>query len=55
MFQLWVLGSLDNTGSLTTLGRKMIEFPLDPTLSKMLIVSEDMGCSAEVLVSNYVH
>lgn len=36
-------------GSLTNLGRKMVEFPLDPTLSKMLIVSEGMGCSDEVL------
>lgn len=31
------------------MGRKMVEFPLDPTLSKMLIMSEDMGCSDEVL------
>jgi pre-mRNA-splicing factor ATP-dependent RNA helicase DHX38/PRP16 len=51
MYQLWVLGSLDNTGTLTPLGRNMIEFPLDPALSKMLIVSTDMGCSAEILVS----
>ena len=50
MFQLWVLGALDNTGGLTQLGRGMIDFPLDPTLSKMLLVSQDMGCSAEVLV-----
>jgi pre-mRNA-splicing factor ATP-dependent RNA helicase DHX38/PRP16 len=51
MYQLWTLGALDNTGSLTDLGRLMVEFPLDPALSKMLIVSVDMGCSAEVLVS----
>jgi len=49
MYQLWVLGALDNTGNLTPLGRKMVEFPLDPPLSKMLIVSEDLGCSAEIL------
>lgn len=53
MYQLWVLGALDNTGSLTKLGRKMVEFPLDPALSKMLNVSVDMGCSAEILVSFY--
>lgn len=40
MYQLWVLGALDNTGCLTELGRKMVEFPLDPPLSKMLIISE---------------
>ena len=51
MYQLWVLGALDNTGTLTPLGRNMVEFPLDPALSKMLIVSTDMGCSAEILVS----
>ena len=51
MYQLWVLGALDNTGCLTTLGRNMVEFPLDPALSKMLIVSVEMGCSAEMLVS----
>jgi len=50
MYQLWVLGALDNTGTLTPLGRNMEEFPLDPALSKMLIVSTEMGCSAEILV-----
>ncbi|ULU01767.1 hypothetical protein L3Y34_001812 [Caenorhabditis briggsae] len=49
MYQLWTLGALDNTGQLTPMGRKMVEFPLDPTLSKMLIVSAEMGCSDEVL------
>uniref|UniRef100_A0A8W8KCT8 Helicase C-terminal domain-containing protein n=1 Tax=Magallana gigas TaxID=29159 RepID=A0A8W8KCT8_MAGGI len=49
MYQLWITGALDNTGSLTPLGRQMVEFPLDPSLSKMLIVSLDMGCSAEIL------
>ncbi|KAJ3050328.1 DEAH-box RNA helicase prp16 [Rhizophlyctis rosea] len=49
MYQLWVLGALDNLGELTPVGRKMVEFPLDPSLSKMLITSEGLGCSAEVL------
>ena len=49
LYQLWVLGALDDTGSLTKLGRKMAEFPLDPALSKMLIVSEDLGCSEEIV------
>ena len=51
MYQLWVLGALDNTGTLTKLGRNMVEYPLDPALSKMLIVSTEMSCSAEILVS----
>ncbi|KAL3094888.1 hypothetical protein niasHT_021463 [Heterodera trifolii] len=49
MYQLWTLGALDNIGQLTDLGRKMVEFPLDPTLSKMLLMSVDMGCSSEIL------
>lgn len=49
MYQLWVLGALDNTGSLTELGRKMVEFPLDPPLSKMLIMSEEFKCTDELL------
>lgn len=49
MYQLWTLGALDNTGDLTSLGRQMVEFPLDPPLSKFLIVSSDMGCSEEAL------
>ncbi|KAL5467249.1 hypothetical protein EMCRGX_G031450 [Ephydatia muelleri] len=50
MYQLWILGALDNTGALTALGRQMVEFPLDPPLSKVLIVSVEMQCSAEVLI-----
>ena len=50
MYQLWVLGALDNDGKLTLLGRKMAEFPLDPSMSKILLVSEKLGCSEEALV-----
>jgi len=38
------------SGALTPTGRLMVEFPLDPALSKMLIVSCDMGCSADILI-----
>ncbi|CAF2817755.1 unnamed protein product [Rotaria sp. Silwood2] len=50
MYQLWILGALDNTGSLTQLGRQMVEFPLDPALSQMLITSVNMSCSSEILI-----
>jgi pre-mRNA-splicing factor ATP-dependent RNA helicase DHX38/PRP16 len=50
MYQLWVLGALDNTGALTPLGRKMVEFPLDPPLAKMVIFAEGLGCTSEVLI-----
>jgi len=49
MYQLWMLEALDNTGGLTQLGRKMVEFPLDPPLSKILIMSERFGCSNEII------
>lgn len=50
MYQLWILGALDGTGALTPLGRQMAEFPLDPPQCHMLIVSAEMGCSAEMLI-----
>eukprot|EP00055_Hartaetosiga_balthica_P015533 m.92383 g.92383 ORF g.92383 m.92383 type:complete len:1274 (+) comp8890_c0_seq2:198-4019(+) len=49
MYQLWILGALDNTGMLTPLGREMVEFPLSPPLSKMLIASVSLECSSEIL------
>ncbi|PWA91700.1 RNA helicase family protein [Artemisia annua] len=49
MYQLWVLGALSNTGSLTRMGLKMIKFPIDPGLAKMLITGEEFGCVDEVL------
>ena len=48
LYQLWVLGALDNGGGLTHLGRRMSEFPLDPPLAKMLLAGEAGGCSSEV-------
>jgi hypothetical protein len=50
LYQLWILGALDHTGTLTPLGRQMAEFPLDPPQCQMLIVSCQMGCSAEILI-----
>lgn len=49
MYQLWILGALDNSGQLTPLGRKMAEFPLDPPLSKLLIVSSELHCTMEIV------
>ncbi|XP_052857740.1 pre-mRNA-splicing factor ATP-dependent RNA helicase PRP16-like [Drosophila gunungcola] len=50
LYQLWILGALDHTGALTTLGRQMAEFPLDPPQCQMLIVACRIQCSAEVLI-----
>jgi HrpA-like RNA helicase len=47
--QLYSLSALDDEGLLTTLGRKMADFPMEPPLAKMLIASVDYGCSDEIL------
>merc|ERR1719266_435291 len=46
---LHTLSALDDEGLLTRLGRRMAEFPLDPNLSKMLIMSVHLQCSDEIL------
>lgn len=49
MSELHALSALDDEGLLTKLGRKMAEFPLEPMLAKMLIMSVHLGCSEEIL------
>lgn len=49
LFDLWALGALDNVGELTDLGSKMNAFPMDPSLTKLLIMSEEYGCSEEMV------
>jgi ATP-dependent RNA helicase DHX8/PRP22 len=46
---LYQLGALDTEGLLTRLGRKMAEFPIDPSSAKILIQSAEIGCSDEIL------
>ncbi|KZW03152.1 P-loop containing nucleoside triphosphate hydrolase protein [Exidia glandulosa HHB12029] len=43
------LAALDDDGNLTPLGAMMADFPLDPQLAKMLIVSPEFKCSNEIL------
>ncbi|CAL1702780.1 unnamed protein product [Somion occarium] len=43
------LAALDDDGNLTPLGAIMAEFPLDPQMAKMLIVSPEFKCSNEIL------
>ncbi|KAG7005984.1 pre-mRNA-splicing factor ATP-dependent RNA helicase prp16 [Physcia stellaris] len=49
LFDLWALGALDNIGDLTPMGKKMTAFPMDPSLAKLIITSEEYGCSEEML------
>lgn len=43
------LGAMDDDGNLTKLGEIMGEFPLDPQMSKALVVSPEFNCSCEIL------
>ena len=47
--ELYALSALDDEGLLTRLGRKMADFPMEPSLAKVLITAVDMRCSDEVL------
>lgn len=49
MEELYALSALDDEGLLTRLGRKMADFPMEPSLAKVLLASADMGCSDEIL------
>jgi pre-mRNA-splicing factor ATP-dependent RNA helicase DHX15/PRP43 len=43
------LGALDDDGNMTEVGTYMSEFPLDPQLAKMLLISPKYNCSNEIL------
>ncbi|PKS09134.1 hypothetical protein jhhlp_003748 [Lomentospora prolificans] len=47
--ELYALSALDDEGLLTRLGRKMADFPMEPSLAKVLIAAVDMRCSDEML------
>lgn len=47
--QLNYLGALDDEGTLTQIGHKMSEMPLEPQLAKMLLSSPEFNCSNEIL------
>ncbi|CAH8271122.1 unnamed protein product [Arabidopsis lyrata] len=46
---LYHLGALDDDCNLTNTGEMMSEYPLDPQMAKMLIVSPQFNCSNEIL------
>ena len=49
LYELWFIQALDNFGNLTSLGKQMSRFPLQPSLSKTLLLAAHNGCSQEVL------
>jgi len=46
---LYLLGAIDNKKSLTELGRSMAIFPLEPNLARVLVASQEFGCTLEVI------
>ncbi|KAK1935937.1 putative DEAH box RNA helicase [Babesia divergens] len=49
MLQLWILGGIDEFGELTDIGRKLVHYPLEPPLAKMMIAGENERCLSEIL------
>jgi ATP-dependent RNA helicase DHX8/PRP22 len=49
MESLHAFGAPDNKGLLTILGFKMAEFPLEPNLTKILLLFIDLRCSDVIL------
>lgn len=52
LYELWSLGALDNLGDLTKLGHDLSRFPLEPTLSKLIILAcnSKFHCSEEIII-----
>lgn len=50
-YELWSIGALNNFGLLTNLGKEMCKFPIDPVLSKLLIISnfKKFSCCSEII------
>jgi ATP-dependent helicase HrpB len=38
------LGALDSDGDITTIGRRMLNFPVHPRYARMFIAAEELGC-----------
>ena len=48
--QLYALGALNSEGILTQTGLKMIQYPIDPSLTKCLLASLKYNCFKEMLI-----
>jgi HrpA-like RNA helicase len=46
---LWLLGAIDAKQSLTTIGRAMAAFPLEPSYARAMLASQEYSCAAELL------
>ncbi|CUF41076.1 DEAD/DEAH box RNA helicase, putative [Bodo saltans] len=48
---LFLLGAIDKSGALTKTGFRMSEFPMDPSMSKMLLKSPTLGCARHMAMA----
>lgn len=48
--QLFIMGALDEEGHVTPLGKRLSSLPLDPQLSKMILVGCSEGCVDEAMI-----
>lgn len=44
------LGAFDRQGTLTDVGRRLAQLPLDPRVGRMILAAHDEGCVREILV-----
>ncbi len=44
------LGAFDADGTITNLGRRLAQLPVDPRLARMILQADEEGCVSEVLV-----
>ncbi|XP_057751575.1 probable pre-mRNA-splicing factor ATP-dependent RNA helicase DEAH4 isoform X2 [Arachis stenosperma] len=47
--QLYLIDAIDENGAITSIGQKMAELPLEPSLSRTLMEANDYGCIPEAL------
>lgn len=47
--QLYLVDAIDENGSITNLGRKMAELPLEPSLSRTLLEANELDCLSQAL------
>lgn len=47
--QLYLIDAIDESGSITSIGRTMAELPLEPSLARTLIEANEYGCLSQAL------
>ena len=50
LYELWILGAIDENEQITQLGKDIVEYPLDPAMAKMIITSIKYHCVREIVI-----